>query len=226
MFKETIKDLSIDCIIYSFHEGKIKILLVKHAKGASAGEWGLPGGYVNYDEGIDDAASRILTFHTGINNIFLKQLKAFGDVNRYPSRRVITISYMALIKYSEVIIKAGSSVYEVNWFNIDEHSKLIFDHQEILDFANIRLQQMVRHEPIGFNLLPTEFTLLQLQTLYEQLLNTTFDKPNFRRKLLKMGLLIDTKMKQQNVSHRAANLYRFDVEIYTKLTEKGFTFDL
>lgn len=224
--ENVIQNISIDCVIYSYHEEKLNVLLVKHAEGASAGEWGLPGGYVNNDENINDAAARILKLHTGLDNVFLEQLKAFGEVNRYPRRRVITISYFALIKYSDVKIKAGASVFQAEWFSLHKHPDLIFDHQEILDFGNQRLRHMVRHEPIGFNLLPTEFTLFQLQSLYEAILNTTFDKPNFRRKLLKMKFLVDTNKKQENVSHRAANLFYFNVDMYKKLKEKGFSFDL
>ncbi|MDC0584175.1 NUDIX domain-containing protein [Bacteroidales bacterium] len=221
-----IQNLSIDCVIYSFHEEKLKVLCVKHAEGMSTGEWGLPGGYVNGDEDIDAAAARILGRHTSLDNVFLEQLRAFGEVNRHPQKRVITISYFALVKYSDANIKAGPSVYQATWYPVDDYPELIFDHQKILDFGNQWLQHLVRHEPIGFNLLPTEFTLLQLQSLYEAILNTSFDKPNFRRKLLKMKLLIDTNKKQQNVSHRAANLYRFNEEIYNRLKEKGFSFDL
>ena len=223
---KTLNNLSIDCILYSFHDDRLHILLVKHAEGKSIGKWGLPGDYVKSDEDIDLAAVRTLELRSGLEDIYLEQLKTFGAVNRFPSERVITISYIALVKYAEVIFKPRESVYDVKWFPVDDHPKLIFDHKEILECGNMRLKQIVRHEPIGFKLLPKEFTLLQLQSLYEAILNTKFDKPNFRRKLLKMKLLIDTQKKQQNVSHRAANLYRFDLNVYEKLEEKGFTFDL
>lgn len=223
---EIIKNLSIDCIIYSFHEDKIHILLVRHAEGISIGKWGLPGGYVRENEGLDEAATRILKLHTGLGDIYLEQLKAFGEVDRFPEERVITISFFALVKYEDIHLVPGESVYEVKWFALGEHPKLIFDHNYILEFALTRLKQIVRHEPIGFKLLPKEFTLLQLQSLYEAILNIKFDKPNFRRKLLKMNLLVETNHKQKNVSHRAATLYRFDLDVYDSLKEKGFSFDL
>ncbi len=224
--KKDLKILSIDCIIYSFHNDKTNILLVKHAEGASAGKWALPGGYLKKDEDIDDAAVRILNLHTGLKNIYLEQLKAFGAVDRYPTRRVVTISYFALTRYEDVNLKPGESVLEARWYPLGEQPDLIFDHNEILDFGIKRLKHIVRHEPIGFNLLPENFTFLQLQTLYEAILGVEFDKPNFRRKFLKMKLLIDTKTKQKNVSHRAANLFRFDMQVYENLKEKGFSFDL
>jgi len=224
--QKNLQVLSIDCIIYSFHSDKLKILLVKHAEGLSAGKWAIPGGYIMKDEDIDDAAVRILNLHTGLKDIYLEQLKAFGAADRYPTRRVITISYFALARYDEVKLEPGKSVLEVKWHPLGEHPNLIFDHNEILDFGINRLRHIVRHEPIGFNLLPEKFTFLQLQTLYEAILDTHFDKPNFRRKFSKMKLLIDTNTKQKNVSHRAANLYRFDMQVYKKLKEKGFSFDL
>jgi ADP-ribose pyrophosphatase YjhB (NUDIX family) len=223
---EIIKNLSIDCIIYSFHENKIHILLVRHAEGKSIGEWGLPGGYVRENEDLDEAAVRTLKLHTGLEDIYLEQLKAFGCVDRFPEERVITISYFALVKYEDIHLIPGESVFEVKWYALGEQPPLIFDHDQILNFSLNRLRQIVRHEPIGFRLLPQEFTLLQLQSLYEEILDTKFDKPNFRRKLLKMKLLIETKNKQQNVSHRAATLYRYDMDVYFKLKEKGFSFDL
>jgi 8-oxo-dGTP diphosphatase len=214
------------CIIYSFYDNQLRVLLVRHAEGISSGMWALPGGWVNEKEDLDTAAYRILKTHTGLNDVYLEQLKVFGNVDRYPYERVITISYFALVKESDVNIQAGTTVFEVRWFNICELPNLIFDHKEILDFSIQRLQHIVRHEPIGFILLPEKFTLLQLQSLYETILQTSFDKPNFRRKFLKMKLLINLKEKQKNVSHRAAHLYKFDIEVYNKIKNHGFTFDL
>ena len=221
-----IKSLSIDNIIFSFSDGDLRILLIKHAIGHSTGKWALPGGWVKYNEDIDSAADRLVNELTGIPNAYLEQLKVFGKVNRYPHERVITIAYFALMKVTEVHLMPGSDVYEAKWFSVNRIPNLIFDHNEIIDLGVKRLQHIVRHEPIGFNLLPFEFTILQLQSLYEAILQTSFDKPNFRRKLLKMKLLIDTGRKQKNVSHRAANLYKFDTKRYGSLKDKGFTFDL
>lgn len=226
MIENAIDNISVDCIIYSYSKEKLNVLLVKHAVGPSKGAWGLPGGWVNYNEDIDNAAERVLTLHTGLKNVYLKQLKTFGEVDRYPKKRVITISYFSLIKYSEATLRHGESVFDAKWFVLEDCPDLIFDHLRILEYANSSLRQIVRYKPIGFRLLPKEFTLLQLQHLYEAILKTEFDKSNFRRKIFKMNLLVDTGKKQKNVSHRAANLYRFDKAIYEKLKEKGFTFDL
>ena len=221
-----INNISIDSVIFSFLNDQLRVLLVKHAEGPSEGKWGLPGGWVYEKENLDDAAYRLLNTHTGLSDVYLEQLKAFGNVNRFPDERVITISYFALVNASLANIQVGSTVFDVEWFPIDKIPELIYDHNKIQEFGLQRLQHIVRHEPIGFKLLPEEFTLLELQSLYETVLKTNFDKPNFRRKLLKMKLLIDTKKKQKNVSHRAANLFKFDIKVYDSLKNKGFSFDL
>ncbi len=219
-----IEDLSIDCIIFGFQESKLKVLLVKHAGGIIKDRWALPGGFVTYDENIDSAAYRLLKDLTGVKDLYLEQLKAFGDVDRYPTKRVITIAYYALAKPEDYELIPGFTASDARWFTIEDISNLPYDHDQILKFAWQRLKRKVKYEPIGFNLLPKKFTLLHLQDLYEAILETTLDKPNFRRKIKKMGLLISCNEKEKGVSHRAANLYRFDKQVYKKLKEEGFIF--
>jgi hypothetical protein len=226
-FPDAVIDaLSIDSLIFGFKKNELDILLVQHGEGISKGKWALPGGWIKYNEGIDDAAYRILNDLTGVSNIYLEQLRAFGDLHRYPSKRVITIAYYALVKPEDYTLHAGFTASDAKWFKISEIPRLPYDHHKILESALAYLRHKVRHEPIGFNLLPRKFTLLQLQELYEAILQKKLDKPNFRRKLLKMNLLDPCKEKQTEVNHRAASLYRFDKKSYERLTEKGFTFEL
>jgi len=222
---EIIEDLSIDCIVFGFQESKLKVLLVKHVGGIIKDRWALLGGFVTYNENIDGAAYRLLKDFTGVKHLFLKQLQAFGDVKRYPTKRVITIAYYALARPEKYELIPGFTASDAKWTNISEISGLPYDHDQILRFAWGRLKRKVKYEPIGFNLLPHKFTLLQLQDLYEAILETTLDKPNFRRKIIKMGLLISCNEKQKGVSHRAANLYRFDKAVYDNLKNKGFIFE-
>jgi 8-oxo-dGTP diphosphatase len=222
----TIDALSIDCLIFGFKESELDILLVQHGEGISKGKWALPGGWIQYNEGTDEAAARILNALTGVSNVFLEQLKVFGSVDRYPTKRVITIAYYALVKPEDYTLHAGFTAADAKWFKVGSLPELPYDHPQILKQGLEYLKNKLRYEPIGFNLLPRKFTLLQLQELYEALLNKKLDKPNFRRKLMKMNLLVPCKEKQTAVSHRAANLYRFDKKIYDKLTEKGFTFEV
>ncbi|MDQ6528794.1 MULTISPECIES: NUDIX hydrolase [unclassified Flavobacterium] len=217
--------ITIDCVIFGFDKGSLEVLLVQHAEGISKGKWGLPGGWIYKKESTDNAAHRLLNELTGLDNIYLEQLKAFGDPDRFPLRRVITIGYYALVKREDYNIKAGFTASDAQWYKIDSIPNLIYDHNEILEYSIKHLRNKVRQTPIGFNLLPEKFTLLQLMQLYEEILGIEMDKPNFRRKILHMKLLVALDEKQQDVSHRAAQLYKFDPEIYEKLTEKGFNFE-
>ena len=189
-------------------------------------KWALPGGWIKYSESIDESANRILNDLTGVSNIYLEQLKAFGEVKRYPTKRVITIAYFALVKPENYTLHPGFTAADAQWFKISEVPSLPYDHRQILEEGLRYLKHKVRHEPVGFNLIPKKFTLLQLQELYEAILDQKLDKPNFRRKIMKMNFLDPCKEKETAVSHRAANLFRFDRKKYNSLTEKGFTFEL
>ena len=223
---DIIETLSIDCLIFGFRNGGLDVLLIKHGEGISKGRWALPGGWIRYNESVDDAANRLLTSLTGVSNIFLEQLGAFGEVDRYPGKRVVTIAYYALVNADNYSLSAGFTASDARWFHIHEIPRLPYDHNKILKSGFQHLQHTVRHEPIGFNLLPKKFTLHDIQKLYEAILETEMDKPNFRRKLLNMNLLVPCEEKQRDVSHRAASFYRFDKKIYKQLKESGFTFEL
>lgn len=216
--------ITIDSVIFGFNN-ELEVLLVKHAHGIKKGEWGLPGGWIKKEEGIDDAAKRLLKELTGLGDVYLEQLKAFGEPDRFPLGRVITIAYYALINRQDYNVKAGFTAAEVKWYKIDEIPPLIYDHTEILNFSLEKLRNKVRKEPIGFELLPEKFTLLQLMQLYEKILGIEMDKSNFRRKFLKMKLLEDLDEKEKDVSHRAAKLYKFDREVYERLSIKGVNFE-
>lgn len=220
-----MRDITIDCTVFGFDNGSLQVLLVEHADGITKGKWALPGGWITQREHIDEAAQRLLYNITGLDNIYLEQLKAFGAPDRYPLSRVITVGYFALIKRADYNVTAGFNASDAKWHNIKDIPQLAFDHNDILNFSIKQLRKNVRHAPIGFSLLPKKFTLLELMHLYEEILGHEMDKPNFRRKFLKMGLLKPLAEKQENVSHRAAQLYEFDMKIYEKLTERGFSFE-
>ena len=222
---DVMGSVTIDCVIFGFQEGSLEVLLVKQAEGISKDKWGLPGGWIRTKESIDAAAYRLLKELTGLDKIYLEQLKAFGAPDRFPLDRVITIGYYALVKRENYKIKAGFTASEVGWFKMRDIPDLIYDHNEILNYSLKHLRRRIKQAPIGFNLLPEKFTLLELMHLYEEILGIEMDKPNFRRKILKMKLLRDLNEKQVGVSHRAAKLYSFDEKMYHKLTEKGFNFE-
>lgn len=219
--------VTVDCVVFGLDADQIlKVMLIKRNIPPFEGEWALPGGFVHLDESLEDGALRELQEETGIKEIFLEQLYTFGSVNRDPRDRVITIAYYALINLTEQKIKATTDAKAAQWFPIKNIPKLAFDHEQILDIGLKRLQGKLRYEPIGFELLPRKFTLSQLQKLYETVLGENLDKRNFRRKILKMELLIPLKEKQKGVAHRAAQLYQFDEQKYQKLKQKGFNFEI
>lgn len=188
--------------------------------------WALPGGFIRVKENLDDAAKRILGDMTGAKNIYMEQVHTFGDVDRYPIRRVITVTYYALVKPGNYELKPGADASEARWFSIKDMPQLPFDHKKIFTHSLEQLQLKVRREPAGFELLPKKFSLTELQTLYEAILRGELDKRNFRKKLLKMNLLVNLNEKQKGVAHRAATLYKFDPKIYEGMKKKGFSFDL
>ncbi len=216
---------SVDNVIFGCREGDLEICLIQHADGPAEGQWGLPGDFIQANESLEDAAIRTLRTRTGIDDIFLEQFKTFGSLDRYPSERVITTGYFALIRPQDYEAVAGAHELDAAWFPVTSLPDLMYDHGEILQTGLACLKRKIRHEPIGFSLLSKKFTLLELQRLYEAILNKPLNKPNFRRKMLHMKLLIDCNEKQVGAAHRAAQLYRFDAEEYKQLQEKGFVFE-
>lgn len=224
--ENVIKALSIDNLIFGLDHDELKILLVRQTDPMHQGKWALPGGWIRYDENLRDAAYRLLKELTGISDVFLEQLKTFGRVDRFPDERVVTVAYFALVSADNLSLVAGQTAEEVNWQSVGSLPELVYDHAEIIEHGLKVLRHQVCHQPIGFNLLPEKFTLLQLQALYEAILNIKLDKPNFRRKIMKMNLLSPCNEKQQGVPHRAANLYTFDAKAYEQLTKTGFSFEI
>src|SRR5689334_1528815 len=218
--------LTVDCVVFGFDEGDLKVLLIERGLEPFKGRWALPGGFVRVDETLDEAARRELEEEAGLKNVFLEQLYTFGAVGRDPRERVVSVAYYALVKLSDHRAKAATDAAHAEWFPISKTPKLAFDHADILATALARLKGKVRYQPIGFELLPPKFTLSQLQHLYEAILETGLDKRNFRKKVLGFGLLVSLKETQMTGRHRPAQLFSFDTEKYEKLKQRGFNFEL
>lgn len=212
--------LAVDCIIFGFDGKRLKALFIKRAFNPGINKWSLMGGFVQANEGVENAASRILLQLTGLGNIYMEQLHCFGTVNRDPGGRVISIAYFALINiedYSEEMMKE----HNAKWFELNHIPALIFDHNEMVLLAKERLQQKIANHPVGFALLPQKFTLRQLQTLYEAINETELDKRNFTRRILDLGILKKLDEKERGTSKKGSFYFVFDEEKYKKLDKEG-----
>jgi 8-oxo-dGTP diphosphatase len=218
--------LTVDCVVFGFDEGDLKVLLIERGLEPFKGRWALPGGFVRVDETLDAAARRELQEEAGLTNVFLEQLYTFGAADRDPRERVVSVAYYALVKLTEHAAKAATDAANAQWFPASGAPKLAFDHANILETAVERLKGKVRYQPIGFELLPPKFTLSQLQHLYEAVLGTELDKRNFRKKVLSFGLLVPLRETQMLGRHRPAQLFRFDADKYEKARERGFNFEV
>ena len=218
--------LAVDNVIFGFAEGAVRVLLVRRGVSPAAHEWALPGEYVYAREHLGEAAARILRELTGLTNVYLEQVAAFGDPDRHPAGRVVTVAYYSLIGTSDHPVIPQGWATSARYFDLDDLPALAFDHRDILEVCLRRLRERVRRRPIGFELLPTAFTLSDLQMLYEALLGEELDKRNFRKKILQTQLVRPTGSLQEGVSHRPAKLYRFDVDKYERLRRQGFNWDI
>ncbi len=218
--------VTVDAVVFGFDDADLKLLLIQRKLAPFKGAWALPGGFVHLGENLEAAARRELTDETGITRLYLEQLYTFGEPDRDPRERVISVAYYALVKLSDHALQAASDAENVAWFPVAELPKLGFDHERIVEVALKRLKAKVRYEPIGFELLPVKFTLGELQRLYEAVLEQPLDKRNFRKKILGMELLEALDEYQQDVAHRAAQYYRFNRQRYEQLAKRGFNFEL
>ena len=218
--------VSVDCVIFGYDHTALKVLLIPCDMPPFEHKFSLLGDLVHPYETTDEAADRVLRSRTGLDDIYLEQVMAFSELKRHPLGRVITISYYSLIKLDNDNLMQITRDHGLSWKDVKEIDELAFDHKNIMDICLERLQRNLREHPIGFKLLPSKFTLNQLQTLYEVVLGMEFDKRNFRRKLSQLQILKPTGEHQQDVSHRPAKLYYFDQTAFEEKIRNGFSFGL
>jgi len=215
--------LAVDCIIFGFDGKEMKALLIKRGFEPEKGKWSLMGGFVNQDENVDDAAARILKELTGLTNIYMEQLHCFGDTDRDPAGRVVSVAYFALINIADYNEQLTNN-HEARWFPLNKIPALIFDHKQMVQKGKETLVEKVANHPIGFELLPPKFTLSQLQNLYEAIYEMPLDKRNFTRKILSINVLLKLKEKEKESSRKGAFYYVFDKATYAKLQHDGIKF--
>ena len=218
--------VSIDCVLFGFDGGELKILLIERNEDPFKDWWALPGNIVRVDESLDQSASRILYELTGLRGIYMEQYYAFGEVDRHPQGRVISVAYYAMLRLGgdKPVKPQVSFAKKAQWTNVAELPQLAFDHLHILNKGLEKIKRRITHLPLAFELLPEKFTLTQVQSVYELILGKKLDKRNFRKKILSFGVLKELDEKQRGVSFRAATLYKFDKRKYNKLFGKEISF--
>ena len=207
--------VSVDCIIFGFDEGKLKILIGRRQMDPGRGKWSLYGGFVAADEDIDACAHRTLHELTGMRNVYMRQVGAFGQVDRDPGERVISIAYYALINVNDYDERLRVE-HGVEWVDVESIPQLYSDHNEMVAKARKRMKEKLKTEPVGFRLLPQLFTLTQLQKLYEVVYGEELDKRNFRKRIKEMDFIEKTELIDKSSSKRGAYLYRFNRRIYNE----------
>ncbi|MDQ3292698.1 MAG: NUDIX domain-containing protein [Bacteroidota bacterium] len=238
--KEYLPHVSIDSVIFGYHQQQLKILLLKW-KGYEG--WGLPGGFIKRREPLSEAAHRILKEKTNLSNLFLQQFYVFGDSpyrvkERSPQEfrdkfglqveddnwlfeRTLAIGYFALVDYSKVSVQTDFFTEDYQWWDVDDIPKLLFDHNEAVDKALLTLRLQIYHQPIGYNLLPEKFTLPEIHSLYETILGKELDQRNFSKKLITLGLIRKLEERRFIGAHRSPYLYQFEKETYENALQEG-----
>lgn len=205
--------VAVDCIIFGFDGAELQILLVKRELEPEKGKWSLMGGFVQKEESLNDAANRVLLQLTGLDKVYLEQLYAFGEPDRDPIERTLSITYFSLLdltKYKQQL----STDFKAEWFPLRKMPKLIFDHLDMVKMAKAKLKYKASLHPILFELLSDKFTIPQLQSLFEQVYDTSFDKRNFSRKILSTALILKLEEKDKANSKKGAFYYKLDRKHY------------
>jgi 8-oxo-dGTP diphosphatase len=200
--------VTVDLVIFTLRQEQLQVLLIKRKKWPFEDMWALPGGFVRMEESLEAAARRELAEETGVRDVYLEQLYTFGHPDRDPRTRVITVAYFALISSDHLKLSPATDAADADWFPANQPPPLAFDHADILSYAVTRLRYKLEYSAVGFQLLPAEFTLTELQTAYETVLEEKLDKRNFRRRILQAAVLEETGLFRVG-EHRPAKLYRF-----------------
>jgi len=235
---ELVPQMTLDCVIFGFHDNALKVLLLNWKK---TSYYSLPGGTVRQQESLDDAAKRILMERTGLEKIFLRQFHTFGNLERYDLakikkalghliqpelwyERAISVGYYALVDYEEVFPNPDALSESCDWWELKEVPDLLFDHNEILEKALHALRLELSFQPIGLNLLPEKFTMPDMMRMYEAILGKKIDPRNFQKKILKSGIVHKLDQVKRGVAHKSPYLYTFDKEKYKEVLKEGGLF--
>ncbi len=204
--------ITVDCVIFGFDENELKVLLIRSDLEVYKDKWSLLGDFAINNEELTEAAYRVLKQRTGMDDVYLEEVRTFSHPHRHPGGRVLTVAYCSLLNIKDHQLKKMDN--ELHWHNVQGLQNMAFDHSLIISECYEWLQKRIQEHPLGFNLLPEKFSLRDLQLLYEAILNTKMDRRNFRKKFFNMDFLIDTGEYENNVSHRPGKLYQFNFKKY------------
>jgi 8-oxo-dGTP diphosphatase len=218
--------LTVDAVVFGLDEHELNVLLIRRKNEPFAGCWAFPGGFLDVGETPREAARRELAEETGLEDVELEQLHAFGDPDRDPREHNVSIAHYGLVCLGGARVRAADDALQAEWFPARQPPPLAFDHDRILGMAVERLRAKVRRQPVGRGLLPRAFTLSQLRKMYEMILGKGIDARRFRRRMMRTGLLIETGRARKGSGHRTARLYRFDLREYRRLAREGFCFEV
>lgn len=200
--------VTVDVVIFSIRHSELTVLLIKRALEPYQGQWALPGGFVGIEEDLQAAAERELREETGVETGYLEQLYTFGNPGRDPRERVISVAYFALMPSDLLEIRAATDAEGVSWFSVKDLPTLAFDHQKILETAYARLKAKLEYSTVAFQLMPQEFTMAELQHVYEVITQEPMDKRNFAKRIHALNVVQETGEKRRDGAHRPAKLYR------------------
>ena len=214
MIGQKTHEVTVDIVIFTIKNNDFQILLIQRGQEPFKDDWAIPGGFIRLSENLDEAAKRVLYEKTSVKNVYLEQLYTFGEPERYPNSRVITVGYIALIRSDdlELTSEEGLNIQQINWHSVYNIPKLAFDHSDIMSYALKRLKARLEYTPIAFQLLPEKFTLTELQKIYELILDKELDKRNFRKRMISLGMLKEYNEFTKESSKRPARLYSFKEE--------------
>lgn len=217
--------ITVDCVIFGFEENELKVLLIRSDLEVYKDKWSLLGDFAGDNEELHDAAYRVLKERTGMDDVYLEEVKTFSKPDRHPGGRVITVAYCSLLNIQHHHLKITDN--ELHWHVVNNITKndMAFDHKKIIEKCYNRLQKRIQEHPLGFNLLPDKFSLRELQNLYEAILSTKLDRRNFRKKFFSMDFLEDINEFEQDVPHRPGKLYKFNFEKWEKNKRKWIGID-
>ncbi|TRX51302.1 NUDIX hydrolase [Fulvivirga sp. M361] len=227
LYKEQTSILiAVDCIVFGFDQNELKLLIFKREVEPLAGKWSLIGSFIKPDESINEAAQRVLSELTDLQNTYMEQLYCFGDINRDAGGRVISVAYWNLMKIDPLNDRIQVRNHTAKWVTLDKVPELVLDHKEMVSRAIQTLKERAQHQPVVFELVPEEFTLPQLLKAYEAVFQKRIDDRNFRKKILGSGLLKATDKKDKTTSRKGSFMYKLDRNTCKKLLKEGYNFEI